>query len=173
MKEFFALPASLALTGILAAPTGLRSQCQNQANLDSATAASVFVAQLVQRRPFIEVFSFDDTRGSRPLVELRLRLFYGWKERPSPRPGDSATDPLGIVIAPPEDPGFAVGTQVLVLMQRVYGAVIRMGDSTQTGQPTRLEPGWLMLAPCGLRVLDNEERLLHTFGEPQWRVANP
>ena len=141
MREFFALPASLVLTGILAASTGLSSQCQNQPNVDSATAASVFVAQLVQRRPFIEPFSFDDTRGSRPLVELRLHLLYGWKERPSPHPGDSATDPLRIVIAPPEDPGFAVGTHLLLLMQRVYGTVIRMGDSTQTAQPTGLGLG--------------------------------
>ena len=173
MTAFFALPASLVLTGILAAPSGLTSQCQNQANVDTATVASVFVAQLVQRRAFIEPFTLGNTRGSRPLVELRFRLLYGWKERPSPHPGDSTTDPLRMIIAPPEDPGFAVGTQILVLMRRAYGTVIRMGDSAQPAQPTRLDLGFLELAPCGLRVLENEERLLHAFGNPQWRDAGP
>ena len=173
MREFFALSASLVLTGILAATTGLSSQCQNQAKVDTATVASVFVAQLVQRRAFIEPFSIGDTRGSRPLVELRFRLLYGWKERPSPYPGDSTTDPLRVIIAPPEDPGFAVGKQVLVLMKRANGTVIRMGDSTPPAQPTRPDLGFLDLAPCGLRVLDNEERLLQAFGKPKWRDAAP
>jgi hypothetical protein len=96
----------------------------------SAAAAGAFLSWLVgaiREAPLLRQLGLYCPQCGAALVEasedrVPLQLI-GWKERPSPRPGDSATDPLGIVIAPPDDPGFAVGTQVLVLMQRVYGTV--------------------------------------------------
>jgi hypothetical protein len=142
-------------------------------SLDTARFASAFVAQLVERRPYTEMIGglaqAPDVQW--PMVELRLRILHGWKERPSPYPGDSITDPLRIKVSPQEDPGFDIGTEVLVLMQRVYSVLIRLSDPTRTA--TRLEPGFLRLAPCGLVRLANIEGPVRALGQPAWCDVQP
>jgi hypothetical protein len=159
--------------GIVVTPARLRSQCQDPGNLSSETVASAFVAQLVQRRPYEEVIGgIGKTEARWPMVELTLTPLYGWKERPSIFPDAPASHQVRINVRPQEDPGFPIGTQVLVLMKRVYLEAIRVGDSVRKAQPIRTGSGMLVLASCGLRTLDSVKATLRALGDPQWRGSN-
>ncbi len=154
-------------------PAALRGQCQDPANLDSGTVASAFVAQLGQRRPYEEVVGgIGKTDDRWPMVELTLTPLYGWRERPSMFPDAHASHQLRINLRPQEDPGFPIGTQVLVLMKRVYLEAIRVGDSVRVAQPIRRGSGMLVLASCGIRTLDSVKATLRALGDPQWRGSN-
>ncbi len=172
MTHLLAL-SRLVSIAIAFTPAALRGQCQDPANLDSGIVASAFVAQLVQRRPYEEVIGGMGLAEARwPMVELTLRPLYGWKERPSISPNALASHQLRINVRPQEDPGFAIGTQVLVIMKRVYLTAIRVGDSVRGAQPTRRGSGMLVLASCGLRALDSVKATLRALGDPQWRGSS-
>ena len=169
-----ALAIAFALSASFLALRNVRAQCQDPANLDSSAVASAFIAKLVQRHQYAEVIGgIGQTQASWPMVELRLTVTAGWREHPSPYPGDSASDPLRINVRPQEDPGLAVGTRVLVLLRRVYLEEVRMGDSARGASPVRTGSGMLVLAPCGLRAADSMKATLRALGQYEWRVASP
>lgn len=173
MRAIFALSRFVSI-GVAFSPAALRGQCQDPANLDSGTISSAFVAQLSHRRPYEEVIRrIGKTDARWPIVELTLTPLYGWKERPSTSPDAHASDQLRINVHPQEDPGFPIGTQVLVLMKRVFLQTIRVGDSVRTAQPIRRGTGMLALASCGLRTLDSAKATLRVLGSPHWRGSNP
>jgi len=172
MRHIRALSRVVSI-GIVFTPAALRGQCQDPANLDSGTVASAFVAQLGDRRPYQEVIGgIGKTEDRWPMVELTLRPLYGWRERPSMFPDAHASHQVRINLRPQDDPGFPIGTQVLVLMKRVYLAAIRVGDSVRGGEPIRKGSGMLVLASCGLRTLDSVKATLRALGDPQWRSSN-
>ncbi len=172
MRHIRALSRVVSI-GIVFTPAALRGQCQDPANLDSGTVASAFVAQLGDRRPYQEVIGgIGKTEDRWPMVELTLRPLYGWRERPSMFPDPHASHQVRINVRPQEDPGFPIGTQVLVLMKRAYLEAIRVGDSVRGAQPIRRGSGMLVLASCGLRTLDSVKATLRALGDPQWRSSN-
>jgi len=173
MSHIRALSRVVAIT-IAFTPAALRGQCQDPADLDSGAVASAFVAQLGHRRPYEEVIGgIGKTEDRWAMVELTLTPLYGWRERPSMFPDPHGSHQVRINVRPQEDPGFPIGTQVLVIMKRVYLEAIRVGDSVRGAQPVRTGSGMLELASCGLRTLDSVKATLRALGDPQWRGSNP
>jgi hypothetical protein len=163
--------------GVITAATGISSvgaqgQCLRLSS-DSTPIASIFVAELLQRRPYKESISFGQSQSQWPMVELALKVSYGWKERPRIVPSDPDSDTLRIRIRPDQDPELPVGALLVAFMTRVYmqEIILRPPDPPTPPRPVGL--GWLVPAAGGLCALEGVRAELASLGTPHWQRSSP
>ena len=171
------LPLSIgALIGAAVAlgPAKVEGQCLRLTSADTTPMASVFVAELLERHPYTEsVGGIGPSPVEWPMVELSLRVLYGWNERPRILPHDPDSDTLSIRIRPEEDPGLPIGTQIVAFMTRVYMEEVILNPPQPPTPPRRVGPGMLVPAARGLCALDGARAELRTLGSPHWRRGGP
>lgn len=156
----------------LGAPAA-KGQCPRPTSSDTTPMASVFVAELLHRRLYTEFIYIGSPPAERPMVELTLRVLYGWNERPRILPDDNASDTLRIRIQPEQDLGLPAGARVVAFMKRVYLTEIILSPPDTPTARTRVGSGMLVLAANGLCAPDSARAELNRLGTPQWRRAGP